>query len=112
MLAGCRGAKTNIYFHCRVDSYEVTTFSVLAGCCGATTSIVSAPFRLVSDDPLGVGGVVAPRQIYTFIAESIHKGRPSWCWRGVVALKLVVSAPFRFGSDDLLGVCGVSWREN
>ena len=37
---------------------------MLAGCRGAKTSIVSAPFRFISDHPLGVGGV---------------------SWRGVVA---------------------------
>ena len=50
--------------------------------------VVSAQFRCISDDPLGVGG---------------DRGR-------VVALKLVVSAPFRFVGDDPLGVGGWSRR--
>ena len=45
---------------------------------GCTPVVVSAQFRCISDDPLGVSGLV-------------------------VALKLV-SAPFRFVSDDPLGV--------
>ena len=50
--------------------------------------VVSAQFRCISDDPLGVGS---------------DRGL-------VVALELVVSAPFRFVSDDALGVGGWSRR--
>ena len=50
--------------------------------------VVSAKFRCISDDPLGVSGV-----------------------RGlVVALNLVLAAPVRFVSDDPLGVSGCSRR--
>ena len=51
---------------------------------GCAPIVVSAQFRCISEDPLGVGG---------------ERGL-------VVAVKLVVSAQFRFVSDDPLGVGG------